>query len=65
VRRVGASILCKSILIDTDGSWQSGMDNDDGVGRETDGASSDMLIIAALECLITMSTDENGKNTKD
>ena len=63
VRRIGALFLCKSILIDTNDSWQCGMsdDSDDGIEREMYGESSEVPIIAALECLITMSTDEDGE----
>ena len=63
VRRMGASALCKSILIDTNASWRCDVsDNGDKtIGQSIDRASSEELIIAALECVVTMSTDENGK----
>jgi hypothetical protein len=60
---MGASALCKSILIDTNASWRCDVsDNgDNGIGQSIDRASSKELIIAALECVVTMSTDENGE----
>lgn len=64
VRRMGASALCKSILIDTNASWRCDVsDNGDNtkIGQSIERASSEELIIAALECIITMSTDDNGE----
>ena len=63
VRRMGASALCTSILIDTNVSWRCDVSGnvDNTIGQSIDRASPEELIIAALECIVTMSTDENGE----
>jgi len=58
VRIAGAVHLCESILVQTNKSWNADLDQ---VGGQDESNSVSELKTSALECLITMSIEENGE----